>query len=245
MQQQGLFRGCLPLELTDTASLPVILENSGGEGIFFKSPWSSSGRGVIPSKGMPLSAVLTQAGGMIRRQGSVMIEQAYCKKRDFAMLFRKPEGAPAQYVGLSLFETSSQSYTGNILATESRLRAILSEQIDLESVDAVMETLPPLLDKYIGDGYSGYLGVDMMVVENPDGTRWVHPCVEINLRMTMGVVAHLFTRDHLMPGRDGMLTVSYGNAAAQSGYTVDSGRLVSGSLPLVPPTGRFSIQVKV
>lgn len=245
MQHKGLFRGSLPMELTDTASLPEILAASGNEGIFFKSPWSSSGRGVIPSKGMPVSAVLTQAGGMIRRQGSVMVEQAYCKKRDFAMLFRKQFDVPLEYVGLSLFDTSSQSYTGNILASEARLRAILAEDVDVDAADEVRDALLPLLDKNIGEDYAGYFGVDMMVVENPDGTRWIHPCVEINLRMTMGVVAHLFTRNYLMPGAEGRLTVAYGGSVSSSGYTADSGRLVSGSLPLIPPTGRFSIQVKV
>lgn len=43
----------------------------------------------------------------------------------------------------------------------------------------------------IGTDYAGYLGVDMMICREGENFL-VHPCVEINLRMNMGVVARLF-----------------------------------------------------
>ena len=52
-----------------------------------------------------------------------------------------------------------------------------------------------LLSQAVADGltamcgsYRGPLGVDMMVVD-VDGMRAVHPCVEVNVRRTMGMVA--------------------------------------------------------
>ena len=40
------------------------------------------------------------------------------------------------------------------------------------------------------DRYAGAFGIDMMVVRRDDGDGfWLHPCVEINLRRTMGHVA--------------------------------------------------------
>jgi hypothetical protein len=40
------------------------------------------------------------------------------------------------------------------------------------------------------DRYAGAFGIDMMVVRRDDGDGFLlHPCVEINLRRTMGHVA--------------------------------------------------------
>jgi hypothetical protein len=59
----------------------------------------------------------------------------------------------------------------------------------------------------LGCNYEGPFGIDMMVVANPDATSekslaadieerqfLLHPCVEINLRRTMGHVALALTR---------------------------------------------------
>ena len=52
------------------------------------------------------------------------------------------------------------------------------------------ESLASLLNR----GYCGFLGVDMMICLE-DGRYLLHPCVEINLRMNMGVVSHtIFNR---------------------------------------------------
>lgn len=243
LREKGFFRGEVPEEFTDTQKLPEIITKAGSEGIFFKSPWSSSGRGVIPSKGMPLESVITQAGGMIRHQGSVMIEKAYRKMCDFAMLFHSDSQNGVQYMGLSVFDTSSQSYSGNILAGEQKLRKWLSKFVDIEELDAVRETLLPILDRLLRHNYSGYFGVDMMVVAEHDGTRWIHPCVEVNLRMTMGVVAHLFTRDFLAPDAEGVMKILFGGGMIPTPAVIESHRLVSGRLSLVPPGGKFSFEV--
>ncbi|HOG20276.1 MAG TPA: hypothetical protein PKW37_07535 [Salinivirgaceae bacterium] len=42
----------------------------------------------------------------------------------------------------------------------------------------------------IGNYYNGYLGVDMFLCEHQNGRLFLHPCVEINLRQNMGLVAH-------------------------------------------------------
>ena len=56
--------------------------------------------------------------------------------------------------------------------------------LDIQTLDNVRgmicQQLPELLK-----GYEGPVGVDMMVLHD----RMIHPCVEINLRRTMGHVA--------------------------------------------------------
>ena len=246
LKRLGLYEGMIPQELVTVDTLPGLIEQSGSEGVFFKSPWSSSGRGVIPTQGMPLRSVIVQANGMIRRQGSVMIEQSFRKVADFAMLFHKPSAdGRVNFDGYSMFETGGQAYTGNILADDAVLFNRLSQFVDGGLILAVRDALPVLLNEYLGDSYSGYMGVDMMIVEDEHGARGLHPCVELNLRMTMGVVAHVFTRRFLGEGLTGRLTVARGCDCATEGYAVDGRRLVGGKLSLVAPGGEFSITVEV
>ena len=77
----------------------------------------------------------------------------------------------------------------------------------------------------------------------------VHPCVEINMRMNMGVVARLFYDRFVAPGSKGCFAVEYvpDNETLRARHEqdmhdyplmVEQGRLASGYLPLVPVTGK-------
>ena len=56
-------------------------------------------------------------------------------------------------------------------------------------VDTVRMAMEKELSCLFSGYYTGPLGVDMMVVRAADGSSLLHPCVEINVRMTMGHVA--------------------------------------------------------
>ena len=96
----------------------------------------------------------------------------------------------------------------------------------------------------------GYLGVDMMICRQEGGREYVvHPCVEINMRMNMGVVARLFYDNYVAPGRMGYFNIEYfpDNETLRVQHerdmkdyplVIEGGRLVSGYLPLVPVTAR-------
>lgn len=164
-----------PMEVSDIRDLPDT------NNIFLKAPWSCSGRGVIDCSGMSRSAIESRAAGTIRRQGSVMVEPRLEKIRDFAMLFES-RGGIVEYRGLSLFyNNSATAYGGNIIASEEELADRLG--IDPKpTACAVADALTALL----GADYEGPIGVDMMLY-GPD--HKICPCVEINLRLTMGFVA--------------------------------------------------------
>lgn len=154
--------------------------------VVMKAPWSSSGRGLrfLSADRTPFC---TQAGwfrNLVASQGSVMVEPYYDKVKDFGMEFEATDEG-IHYLGLSLFHTVNGAYVGNILATEKRKREYISRYISTELLDAIQEKISNLLD--LGS-YRGPFGIDMMVVGGEQGFR-LHPCVEINLRRTMGHVA--------------------------------------------------------
>lgn len=61
----------------------------------------------------------------------------------------------------------------------------MARYLPLELLDTVRQRI---IDNALLDDYRGPFGIDMMVVSAEGGYR-LHPCVEINLRRTMGHVA--------------------------------------------------------
>ncbi len=173
---------------------------------YVKTPWSSSGRGVIRLSGRPGDRERQLIVSAIRRQGSVMCEQALCGLQDFAMLFYA-EGGRAEYRGLSVFETNgSAAYSGNIVDSEEQLEAVLLQSgADSDELNAVRQSLECVLTEIVAPYYTGWMGVDMLVM----GNGGIAPCIELNLRMTMGVVAWMLARRLPVAEKPGRYTVAY------------------------------------
>ena len=128
------------------------------------------------------------------RQGSVMVEPQYTKVKDFGMEFFSDGAGHVSYLGLSLFHTSNGAYTGNVIATEQAKREALSHYLPTLLLDQAQERICQLLGNTFKDKYCGPFGIDMMVVKSDHlspltAHHFLHPCVEINLRRTMGHVA--------------------------------------------------------
>lgn len=152
---------------------------------YVKAPWSSSGRGVFRSSELRMP----QIEGILRRQGSVMLERAYDGVQDFAMLFMR-DASGTHFHGYSMFFTGGTVYGGNLLASDKEIERRLSAMVGEEKLRSVRENVCSALEKLAAaPGYRGPLGVDMLVFR--DGERLdVAPCIEVNCRYTMGFVAH-------------------------------------------------------
>jgi hypothetical protein len=113
-----------------------------------------------------------------------MVEPYYSKVKDFGMEFESDGKGHIAYLGLSLFHTANGAYTGNILATESTKKEMISRYIPETLLDKVQQKICMELGEIYKGRYQGPFGIDMMVTK-----EGFHPCVEINLRRTMGHVA--------------------------------------------------------
>lgn len=173
--------------------------------IVVKSPWSCSGRGVRYLSGNE-DNILRWAEKTLRQCGHVTAEPFYAKVLDFGMEFSIENGGEVRYDGLSLFSTVAGAYTGNVLATEAEKMEILNRYIDTDTLAATREAICQWMGTVAGDCHKGPFGVDMMVVCDgekddkgkapaSDSTLRLHPCVEINLRRTMGHVALAISPD--------------------------------------------------
>lgn len=116
----------------------------------------------------------------------ISIDTFYGKLLDFAMEY-EVNRQEVRYLGLSVFETTHEGrYAFNYLCSQQQLRKMIVCHLpDVSVIDKLVDIHCQLLSERLLGQYEGIVGIDMMVVQG----GLVHPCVEINLRMNMGVVA--------------------------------------------------------
>ncbi len=230
-----------PLPLEAFSGEDVIQYAHLHNGCFIKSPWSSSGRGVVNASALSADELRRRAEGVIRRQGSIMCETPLDKVVDFAMLFHS-DGKTIKKLGYSLFYTGSgTAYTGNIVADDSAIEAHLSTFVSQEQLRQVSTVIEETLSDIIAPHYNGDFGVDMLIYQNK-GEFKISPCIEINLRMTMGIVAWHLNQKHLAKGNQALFRVEYSKSTASGLEPLfANGRLVEGTLSLIPPRSNFHI----
>lgn len=188
----------MPVE-ADSVELGLDAVNRFGSAVI-KLPWSSSGRGILYSDSMPRDMLKRHIEGMIRRQGSVTVEPKFDRINDFAALFYI-SGSHAAYQGMSAFATDGHgSYAGNIVAAQTEI--IRRAGFDAASVAA---DIAAALDEVISPFYTGWAGVDMLTYRAECGATELAPCIEVNLRRTMGVAALDISRRISLPNGSRLL----------------------------------------
>ncbi|MGI6242453.1 MAG: hypothetical protein ACOYJK_02770 [Prevotella sp.] len=177
--------------------------------IVLKEPWSSSGRGVRyvfdesgehEPMGQIEQPVANWVENVVARQGSIMVEPCYDKLMDFGMEFASDGRGTVRYLGLSLFHTVNGAYVGNIVETEDHKMEMLSRLVDGSLIVRLQSAICSAMGPWLKGCGADCFGVDMMVVRG-DGRTMVHPCVEMNLRRTMGHVALALSRREANLGR--------------------------------------------
>lgn len=180
-----------PIEATSTTQVIDFLHKN--QSIYLKSPWSSSGRGVINTATLSEKEIIRRANGIIRRQGSVMCEKSLDKIKDFAMLFYCDGNEVKFHDYSSFFNLGAGNYAGNIIGSrEFVLNSITHYGVTRQKLENIANIISKILTQLIAPHYRGFLGVDMMIYNN-NGKIEIAPCIEINLRMTMGVLNSHYT----------------------------------------------------
>lgn len=211
-----------------------------------KAPWSGSGKGIMYGLGRVERPLENFYKGIIRRQGGVVCENYLNGMHEFAMEFHANESG-VSFSGYSLFNSSKGAYTGNVLMQDSAIEELLAKYISLEELHRLKEELAAILHSMsIGKCYTGYLGVDMMIYDD-DGMPRLNPCMELNLRMNMGMLSRMFYDRFVVAGKRGEYRVSFfkndGEAYAMHlenmkkyPLVIENGRILSGYIPLSPVT---------
>lgn len=224
----------------------------------FKAPWSGSGKGLLWCYTDFSDAVAGWCGHILSAQGALVGMPIYNKVFDFAMEFHSNGKGMVDFMGYSWFDTNSKgAYRGNWLASDERIRQRLSGYVDELQLLTIEKQVQEVLVELYGM-YQGYLGVDMMICQLSDGQYTICPCVEVNVRMNMGLVARIFTDRYLHHASEGYykveafdtpLDLRKAHEADEAAHprVIKDGKLLEGYLPLVPvtPQSRYRVYVKV
>ena len=173
-----------------------------------KAPWSSSGRG-LRYVDMQREGITPHLQGwvanVIAKQGYIMAEPYYNKVFDFGMEFHAHKNGSVDYLGLSVFHTVNGAYAGNLLANEAEKQELVSRYASSSVLKTLCDAVKHFMPAQLQGIYAGPFGIDMMIV----GEGKIHPCVELNLRRTMGHVAlSLSAKQH--PRRSMQITYKNG-----------------------------------
>lgn len=247
----------VPLEGESGAAQPNTLprqnatfRGSGGRESSFliKSPCSSSGRGLLWLPAGKLRRSEKQIiGGMLKKQLQVSVEKVLDKRLDFSMHFEIAREKEPRFIGYSVFRTNAKgAYESSLLAGRETLEKQITDLVNKDLLQKTKETLTGVLQAMYAPHYEGNLGVDMLAYACGTQIR-LHPCVEINMRKSMGYLAIRLFENHISPISRGRLFVEYHksslmlnqkHAAMQKQYPLqtENGRICSGYLNLCPVT---------
>ena len=151
-----------------------------------KSPLSGSGKGIRFVRERLSESDKGWCRKTIDKQGSVIVEQRFEIIKECAMLFEcHNEGI--DFIGHSLFESKNGAYSKNILASNEDIEDTIAEYIPRETLIAIREKLISIFADTLIGHYEGFLGVDQIICQ-AESPIFI-PVSEINLRMTMGLIA--------------------------------------------------------
>lgn len=156
--------------------------DEGQEGRIYKSLWSSSGRGIFTADGLSKDHLRERLEGLLSAQGGYVEDKFYENKlQDCAMEFKVEADGEVEFLGYSVFKAERNgTYQYNIVESQQTLRRMIG--VEDELLEALIKYHKTQLGK---TAYRGYVGIDMLTTE--DGK--LHPVVEINFRMNMGILA--------------------------------------------------------
>ena len=203
-----------------------------------KTPFSSSGRGLhwLFDKTLTVKDRIWIEGA-IKKQGCITIEAALDKQQDFAMEFYSNGKGDVTYQGLSVFGAGERgAYSGNILGSQNYLERYFLENFG-DTFQKIKEAVENSLKQIYGSNYIGYLGVDMLVYrDRQNGDLAIHPCIEINMRYTMGMVALRISEKFLSPLAHGEMHICY---ESKDGEAYEHHRFMEKNYPLKIENGKI------
>ena len=212
----------------------------------FKAPWSGSGKGLLWCWGKYDDKSDGWCQRVIKEQGFVIATPIYEKVQDFAIEYYSDGNGNISFVGYSLFRTNTKgAYQGNILQSEEMHRKTLSQHISLQELDTTDTLLREKLSTTYGYKYKGYIGVDMIICHTNNSEYALHPCVEVNMRMNMGVLSTILANRLLAEGSKAIFFIDYYSTCEELKYfitrtskenplIIENKKIASGFMPLVP-----------
>ncbi len=201
----------LPVACTNFQQVKQLLDK--WDTIVLKAPFSASGRGIQVVSAEQWRPFHEQwGGGIIKRQGLIMVEPYLNAHMDVAFQYHVSDHGKICYLGPTFFRTDSTGqYIGNYLGV-AQLPEKLEQLVGftLEQLDEAAHAILALLNETdINQFHRGHLGVDALVYEDIQHNRRLYPIMEVNLRSTMGTLALALEKKYLNPKQTGFMGIHF------------------------------------
>ncbi len=241
-ENSNIYISDISQKLSNLQEVEDFLKNNAP--VVLKEPWSSSARGnMLIQKPYLNQPIRQRIESVLSKQGFLMGEKWFHKQLDFSLHFLLENGQ-VTLVGESYFETNSKGQYQASYIHQKPLMNKATQAFLEDNLPQVKQALTKALSKHKDlHWYEGNFGVDLMLVLENDRLRF-HPCVEINLRNTMGTVA-LFLEQKIHPDAKGRFYTffdvkqRFDKAFKDSlTYQLSDNLLISGQIPLVSPKNK-------
>ena len=180
-----------PQSRAATTAEEVRLMISQYRSVVMKAPWSGAGRGLRWVTDRLGEQDVSWLNKVVREQRCVIVEPRREVAADFALEYIIDKQG-LRFLGYSLFESAHGVYQSNRLLLDD----VICRRVGITSVER--QGLEDWLCAHVSPFYQGPLGVDFIL--DTQGRRYLS---EMNLRHTMGWVAHEYLAQH--PDADGSL----------------------------------------
>ena len=198
---------------------------------------SEQSEGGMLSLSSSLKKVESWANALIRRHGYLTAEPYYNKVQDFAMEFIA-DATGCHFIGYSYFITDGHGrYIASRLMSDAKAEDLLCTYVPRKALHKIRQWMilhhtDIIPSEWDTTRHPLPFGIDMMIVResqqstvnsqqstvnHPDSNSefriqnskfTIHPCVEINLRMNMGIIAHEIYRHLLTPDSEGTFQIA-------------------------------------
>ncbi len=217
----------------------------------FKTPWSSSGRGLYPvlsEQFVARSDVWVKS--RLKQQKKLMVEPWLTKLQDFSFQFYIHSDGKIDFLGVNFFEAGEDgSFKREYIGfpqndKHKRILKTLPESWVSEIENMLIETLQI---QGFENHYCGPVGIDGIVFLDNNEVIKVQPCIEINFRYNMGLI-NMELRKKLHRDAVGSWQIKQFKPGEWPEFVKQSsskypacqanGKVISGFLPLVPYSGK-------
>jgi hypothetical protein len=217
----------------------------------FKTPWSSSGRGLYPvlsDEFVKRSEVWVRS--RLKQQKELIVEPWLKKIQDFSFQFYIHSDGEIDFLGVNYFEADEEGnfekeYIG--FPQNKNQKAVL-KNLPVSWVTETKELLLETIREHAFEKhYCGPVGIDGVIFRDENEIIKVHPCIEINFRYNMGRLnleiekklqadaVGVWKIKQFKPGEwNVFVKQNVNNNPAQ----MSNGKVISGFLPLVPYSGK-------
>jgi hypothetical protein len=217
-------------DIQKSMSFPIVL----------KTPWSASGRGLFKID-KPGSTAFTNRhiSGKLKQQGFLLAEPFLEKIQDVSFHFWSGKQG-IRYLGCTFFKTDR---AGQFLGCYTH--APILEELKYfplnESIEQAKQVLQQSLENMkLYTRYHGPVGIDAIFFRNKNNAVKLHPCIEMNLRYTMGLMNIRLTEKLQTKSRGFWQIVNiertdWDKLANEKGIVSGKDIFKKGVLPLTPP----------